>query len=309
MASLSDVTTQAKLRVERARARYGLVDVTLRTFKRYSEDDGGFSAASLTYYMFFSIFPLMLVAGSVLGFITFLNEDIKQRLLRQSLDAVPLLRDILDVNSLRALENQRGTLAVVGLLLGLYAGSGGVVALEHALNKIARVEHEPGFVPKRVRSLKWLALLALAAAVSLGMGTLAGFAGAIFGDGSGVSASAGRLLASILLHIGGFAVGAVIFITAFKLLPAARQSWRDVLPGALVAAAAFEVLKIVGTWYLEQGAEGRQATFGAFATAAGLLVASYLLAQVTLIAAELNSVLAERRATRGPPGGSGREEA
>jgi uncharacterized BrkB/YihY/UPF0761 family membrane protein len=68
--------------------------------------------------------------------------------------------------------------------------------------------------------------------------------------------------------------------------------------GAVVAALLFELLKEFGTWYLSRGAEGREAAFGVFASAAGLLVASYLLAQVILLAAELNDVLAQRRVTR-----------
>jgi membrane protein len=71
-----------------------------------------------------------------------------------------------------------------------------------------------------------------------------------------------------------------------------------VFPGALVAALGFEVLKTFGTWYLERGAAGREATFGAFAAAAGLLVVAYLLAQATLLAFELNQVLEERRTLR-----------
>ena len=63
---------------------------------------------------------------------------------------------------------------------------------------------------------------------------------------------------------------------------------------ALLAGGVFEILKTVGTLYIARGQQGREATFGAFATAATLLVASYLLSQITLLAAELNAVLAER---------------
>ncbi len=90
----------------------------------------------------------------------------------------------------------------------------------------------------------------------------------------------------------------MIFAAAYKLLPASDRGWSDVLPGAVAAALLFEVLKEVGAWYMERGAEGREATFGAFALAAGLLVACYLIAQITLICSHLNKVLMERRTTR-----------
>ena len=66
----------------------------------------------------------------------------------------------------------------------------------------------------------------------------------------------------------------------------------------MAAAIAFEVLKVVGAVYLRAGSQANNATFGAFATAAGLLVVSYLLCQITLLAAELDAVLVERRITR-----------
>jgi uncharacterized BrkB/YihY/UPF0761 family membrane protein len=102
----------------------------------------------------------------------------------------------------------------------------------------------------------------------------------------------------VVLSLVAVAVNTGIFATAFRFLSNKGRSWREVFPGALVAAIAFEVLKLVGGVYLSAGSQGRSRTFGAFSAAAGLLVASYLLAQVTLLAAELNAVLAERSERR-----------
>jgi membrane protein len=287
------LAAKAKLRLERARADHGAVDVAVATLKRYSDDDGGFYAAALTYYMFFSIFPLLIFSASALGYLTFLNQDLQNRLLEEGVEAVPLIGNIFTPDNIEALQRQRGTLAGIGLVMALYAGSGGIVALEHALNKVHHVDREPGFLPKRIRSLKWLGVVTVAALIAVGTGTIPQLAGSIF-SGNNVLAAA----LWILSHVIGIAVAVGLFLSAFKLLPAREQSWRDVLPGAAIAGVVFEVLKIVGAWYLARGAESREATFGTFRVAASLLVASYLLAQVTLVAAEINAVLAERRRTR-----------
>jgi membrane protein len=287
------LAAKAKLRLERARADHGAVDVAVATLKRYSDDDGGFYAAALTYYMFFSIFPLLIFSASALGYLTFLNQDLQNRLLEEGVEAVPLIGNIFTPDNIEALQRQRSTLAGIGLVMALYAGSGGIVALEHALNKVHHVDREPGFLPKRIRSLKWLGVVTVAALIAVGTGTIPQLAGSIF-SGNDVLAAA----LWILSHVIGIAVAVGLFLSAFKLLPAREQSWRDVLPGAAIAGVVFEVLKIVGAWYLARGAESREATFGTFRVAASLLVASYLLAQVTLVAAEINAVLAERRRTR-----------
>ena len=290
---MGGVGARAKLEVERARARYAYVDVTVRTLKRFSEDDGGVLAAALTYYFFFSIFPLLIFAASAIGYLTFLSEAFRERVLAAGLEGVPLLNQILSVENLELMQERRGTLVVVGLILALYSGTGCIVALEHALNRINRAEHEPGFVPKRLASLRWLAVFGLAAIVALGLGAAVQFAARVLGASVIVAVAVSIAMAAVSVS-----VNLALFSTAFRFLTIREWSWRDVLPGALLAAVAFEILKVVGGQYLATGSQGREATFGAFAAAAGLLVASYLLAQIILLAAELNAVLAERRETR-----------
>lgn len=286
--------SQAKLRVERARARWGVVDVAIGTFKRFSQDDGGTYAAALTYFTFFSIFPLVVFAVAALGYLTFLRPQLQQEILRAGLDAVPMLGGILSEQTLGTLAERRQELALTGVALALYSGSGAVVALEHALNKLWHVTEEPKFVPKRLRSVGWLGILGGAAVLSMGLSAVARSLGSLFQ----ALPLLGAALAVALLHAVGVLVGTLAFAAAFRVLPATELAWRDVLPGALVAAAALELLKSVGAAYLEAGAASRNATFGTFAAAAGLLVASYLICQITLLSAEVNVVLAERRLTR-----------
>lgn len=292
MGTMGKLAARAKLRLEVARSRFGLLDVALTTFKRFSLDDGGSYAAALTYYIFFSIFPLLLFAVAMLGFLTFGNEELRRDVLSAGLSAIPLFDQVLSPENLETIEARRGQIALTGTLMALYSGTGAVVALGHALNKINGVTEERNFVGKRVRSLLWLGILGIAAVASLGLGALASYGARFFGEGW--AEVAGFLLG----HVAGFAVGLLIFGSAFRFLPNKELSWREVLPGAVAASLAFEALKELGTWYLERGAAAREATFGALAAAAGLLVASYLLSQLTLLSAELNDVLAERRATR-----------
>lgn len=274
----------AKLQIEKGRARWGWFDVAFRTFKRFGEDDGGSYAAALTYYTFFSIFPLLLFAAAILGYITFGNEPLQKQLFESGLKTVPIIRDALSPDGLKTIEENRGNLAVFGAILALYSGSGVIVALQHALNKLNHVKEEPNFLQKRLRSLMWLAILGVGAVASLVLSTVAGFA-----PGP---------LAFVLALAGGLAVNVAIFATAFKFLPKTDYRWKEVLPGSIVAAVGFEVLKIAGTAYLARGETTRNDTFGTLAAAASLLIASYLIAQIILMSAEVNAVLAERRNSR-----------
>jgi membrane protein len=282
------LAAQVKLRIERARARFGWFDVAMSTVKRYSDDDCGSYAAALTYYLFFSIFPLLLFGASVLGFV--LTDAMRRKILTAGFNSFPLLGSVLTDNTLTTLQSRAGTIAIVGMVLALYSGTGAVVALGHAINKVHHNPDEGNFLQKRVRAIPWLIALGLAGVVSVAVTSLANVLGPV---------------GSALTALAGLGVDFGIFVAAFRFLPARPRPFRDLVPGATFATIGFEVLKAVGSWYLKQGAESREATFGVFASAAGLLVASYLLAQIILYAAELNAALAERRATRQLVSGQG----
>jgi membrane protein len=296
VSAVQDVVGKVKLRLERARARYGLVDVVIRVFKRYSENDGGNFAAALTYYAFFSIFPLLLFAASILGYLTFGNKELQQDIFRAAVDQFPMLRDAFTPQGFAFIEERRGELALTGLVLALYSGSGAIVALEHAVNRINRVSDEGNFLEKRLNALKWLGLLGVGAIISVAASSLAGVAGSLFDSLQAV----GSVVAWLLLHSLAIAVSIGIFATAFRFLPKRTQAWREVLPGAVAAALSFELLKTVGKVVVTGGSQGRNATFGTFAAAAGLLVTCYLISQATLLSAEVNAVLSERRLVREP---------
>lgn len=363
--AVQSLIAKGKLELEKARTRFTLLDVVMQTGKKFSEDDGGAYAAALTYYMFFSIFPILLVGVAVLGYLTIGNETLRDKILDAGLSSVPLIRDVLTPDGLAQIEERRGSLALVGAVLALYSGTGAIVAVGHALNKFHGIRDEPNWFGKRVRALRFLLLFAAAAVLSLALGTVAGFAtnllapeetaggkvirvtltnedqvppgaevqvgsieykvkeGERFGngyrldevDGGCISVSSGSddarscitggsgitwggILAKIAGHVVGFIVGSFFFAAAYKLLPSDHLSWRDVLPGALIAALAFEILKEGGSFLIEESSGRREATFGTFAISATLLVACFLLAQVTLIAGQMNEVLRSRRLTR-----------
>ena len=131
-----------------------------------------------------------------------------------------------------------------------------MVALEHALNKVHRIDAEPNFLEKRLRSLKWLGILGVAALASVALSAAAQAADTLFES----LGSPGDAIPAVVFRILALALSVGVFATAYRFLPAKEQSWRDVLPGAVVGGVAFELLKLVGNVYLAAGAEGRDAT-------------------------------------------------
>ena len=77
---------------------------------------------------------------------------------------------------------------------------------------------------------------------------------------------------------------------AFKLLTAVELSWRELLPGVIVAAVLWQLLQHLGGYYLDHELKRTGPLYGVFALVLGLLAWLYLGAQLTIFAAEINVV-------------------
>ncbi len=59
--------------------------------QKFAEDQGGYLAASVTYYAFFSIFPLLLVLVTLLGYALEGDPDLQRRVLDSALADFPVI--------------------------------------------------------------------------------------------------------------------------------------------------------------------------------------------------------------------------
>ena len=117
------------------------------------------------------------------------------------------------------------------------------------------------------------------------MGTVLGSASAFATYGPAVR------IAAVVVSL---AINVVVFLAVFRVLTSHSPSWRDVLPGALVAAVAWEVLQTAGGYIVDRQLRHASSTYGVFAIVIGLLSWIYLAATVTLLSAEINVVRARR---------------
>jgi membrane protein len=247
--------------------------------KKFGDDQGGQLAALIAYYGFVSLFPLLLVLVTVLGFVLQGDHSEQKRILDGTLGQFPLIRDQLKLESL--------TGSSVGLAIGVLgstlAGMGITGATQNAFNRIWHVpfKQRPNWLYSRLRGLGMLAILGTLSIVST---TAAGFVGS-------ASHAAPAVLAGVLI---AFALNLALFMTAFKLLTAVELSWRELLPGVVVAAVFWQLLQHLGGFYVDHELKRTGPLYGVFALVLGLLAWLYLGAQLTLLAAEVNVVKVRR---------------
>jgi YihY family inner membrane protein len=269
-------------KLDRYQRTHSWIGLPLATVKKFGEDDAGNLAALISYYTFFSLFPLLLALVTILGFVLHGNPDLQRRILDSALANFPIVGDQIRSN-IGSLGGSWAALAV-GLAGALWAGLGAMDAAQAAMNAVwdVPVREKPGFVARKLRSLLMLVVVGGALVLTA---VAAGVASAA--DSIGV---AGRIVAPLLSAVINVGVVAV----AFRLLPERELRWSDVMPGAVVAGVATTVLQVAGGFIIGRSLRGASQTYGTFAVVIGLLSWLHLQAQVTLYAAELNVVRARR---------------
>ena len=85
-----------------------------------------------------------------------------------------------------------------------------------------------------------------------------------------------------------------LFMLAFRVLTASEVPTRQLRMGALVAGIGWEIVQVLGTYFVAHALKGAPEAYGVFGLVLGLVAWIYLLALVIVFAAEVN-VVAERR--------------
>lgn len=267
-------------RVDQYQRRHPWLGFPFGVLKKFSDDKAGQLAALIAYYGFFSLFPLLLVLVTVLGLLLRGNPDLQQRILDSALAQFPIIGDQIREN----IHSLRGSGLALGIGIGgaLWAGLGGLKAAQNAMNKVwdVPIKRHPNLVTTLVRAAVMLVVLGVLVLAST---LLAGLAA------GGTEASVGL---AVLGVVGSLAVNLMAFWIGFKVLTVEDVSWKDVFPGAVMAAVMWAGLQLVGSYYVGHQLKNASQVYGFFAVIIGLLSWIYLGAQVMLLAAEVNVVKA-----------------
>ena len=255
-------------------------DTALATHRRFGEDSAGFMAAALTYRAFLSLFPLLLLGASVLGFVLAGNPELYTRAVRSVSDSLPGIGTLVAEN-LSSVTANRSIAGIIGLAGLLWTGIGVAEATSFALSKIWRIEPQTSTVRVKIR--------AIATVLTLGLIALAGVAVTIAVsaiDTSGVLAAALRIV-GVPIALG---LDFALFLATYRLLGPGHRSILAPWRGAALAAIGWTALKLVGGWYAARTVANSSAVYGTFASTVGILVILSLAARIFLYGAELNAM-------------------
>jgi YihY family inner membrane protein len=248
--------------------------------KKYGDDRGSQLGALIAFYGFLSFFPLMLVVVTLTSFLAHGHPHLAERIRESALNQFPVVGPDL-VNNEKALPGNGVGLAVG--LLGLLWGALGVTqAIQYAFAEVWRVplEERANFVVRVVRGLTLFALLGGGVVVTVGLTSL----GAVIGNSRAAGAAG---------FVGATALSITLYLVVFRMLSPKRLRWSDLLPGAIVAGVAYQLLETVGVQLVQHQLRHSSQLYGTVGAVLGLIFFLVLVAQFTLYGLEIDAVRAD----------------
>ena len=253
------------------------VQLIYHTIQRLGEIDATHRAAAVAYYAFLSIFPLLLGLVAIFGF--FLpSVNLQDTLLKFVGDNIPGAVNILKEN-IPAIIELRGVMSVLGIVIFLWGASSMFGAISLAINRAWGVSrYSRHFFIRKASELAMVFGIGILFLISLGISAIISLLPGTLG------LPADLLILDIGSWLAAFLLIVAVFVLLYKFIPNTRTYWRDIWPGALLAAVLFEIARTLFIFYINTLAN-YQLLYGSIASIIALFVWIYYSAFIMILGA------------------------
>lgn len=271
--------------------------------RRYYVHDVARDSAALTYYLLFAIFPLLIFVSTLLGV---LELDIASitAVLAPILpsDVVDIIRTYLEYVA----ANQSRQLLWFSLVFSIWFPMRSTGCLMHSLRKAFGRSAPENILLGQLRTLLFTIWMIFVIGLTLAL-VVVGRRALYFLSGflplSETFISVWGYLRFVILGL----VMAISLGILYQLALGQRRPLREVLPGVGSSLAAWLLLSIAFSYYVENMARYAQ-LYGSIATIVVVLLWLYMSGQVLILGAELSASLIHRKKHAAPSSG-GEEDA
>jgi len=253
-------------------------NVIVESAHGYQQHRSSNAAALIAYYGFLTLFPALLLATTVLGFVLDNNPALRADIVDTAIAQIPIIgREVL----LETGGLSGSTLAIVlGALGALWGATRAFVALQDALDNIWEVplDDRHNLVIRRLHGIVGLLTIAAGQIATVILTSIASYAEI-------------GLVSQSLVALSALVVNTAMIGTMFRYLTAAHATWQMVRVGAVAAGIGFTLLQLAGTTIVARLLSGAQGVYGTFASVLAVTAWISLHAAIALFAAEVNTVL------------------
>ncbi len=265
-------------KLDKYQQRRPLLSFLFAVLKKYSDDQAGAQAALITYFVFVSLFPLLLVFFTVMGILLRHDPHLQARVISSVLQYFPVAADQLQRN-IHSFHRE-GLSLIIEILIFIYGARGIAASLQNACNEIWDIEPKdrPGFPNNLLRSIGVI--------VFGGLGIVISTTGLSYFT----SIWHGNTILRTLLILITLVLNFVVFLVVFRFATSPKIKTKKLIFGAMMAAIFWQILQSFGSYLVLHEFRQASAVYGIFALVLGLLFWFYLQAQFTLYALEFNVV-------------------
>jgi membrane protein len=271
----------------------GLISLLMQSFKEFSADNGTLLAASVSYNLLLSIFPLLLAAVYIAGSVA-VSPDMQEQIIRGVGYLMPVSRQLI-ASTISNVASARGAVSIVAFIALIWGGLGFFNSIRVSLNAIWGIRKPHHILKGQIINL----IMMIGAAILLFLSVLlTAMFSTIYETGMQVKEVGflhSILTIRILANILAIGLAFVVFLMIYKFIPGIRPKWKDIWLGAVVAAVLFEITKVIFIWYIKVFSP-HNLVYGSIGTLVAFLMWTYLSALVFLLIAKITRVNIEMRA-------------
>lgn len=250
-------------------ARWKWFATAVRVQERFSEVHGGYLAAAITLTAFLSLFPLLLIAVAVVGYLS-LEADIPSQIIGR-LGLTGEAAEAVTSAIATAQRSRKGALGI-GTAGLLWSGLGMVAALQYAFDDVWQVTGRG--MKDKLSGLLWLGGATVIMTLSFSLTAV-------------ITRAAWLAPLSVLL---GVAANFAMWLWTLKALLNVVLPWRALVPGALLGAVGLEILKLVGGIYVPRLMAQTSGLYGSIGVVFAILTWLFFFGRLAVYVAVLNVV-------------------
>ena len=266
-------------------------------FRRYFSIRTNDLAAIIAFNGLIAVVPMFLLVVAIAGLL-FRDDDLYRQFRMTVISIFPSQNARDALNDASASRSNAGWVGLLSLIGFTWIGSSFVATVTRAINNLYDVRGSP-FIRSRIRAVAVIVVFSVLLMLAVLAGTLPTlFVWRRFDPYFDIELGfLFEAVGQILSYVFSLGFAFLLFLFAYSYLPAVRQRFRDVMPGALVASVGLVILSQVFPIYVRvyQALPSSSSIGAAFVFVSILVSWSYVLAHVLLIGAWLNARADERR--------------
>lgn len=260
----------------------GSPEVMQRAVRSFTLAHAAQAAAAIAFFAFFSLFPLLMVLVAFSsGFLE--SGQIYQKVLDLISRGLPISQHLIEKN-LQRLIARRNAVSVVSMLSLLWSASSVFNTLSYNINLAWPVGQRRNIVQNRLLAFASIGVFVFLLWVSLFVDAAINIAEEFWSRTAvDIPWNTGSILRSILPPLAIY----LMLVGLYRWVPKKRARWRAVFFSAMLAAAGWQIVVKLFTWYLGSGLVHYNIIYGSLGTVVALLLLMYSLNLMVLFGAHL----------------------